>query len=61
MRIQMNNVDFSYGGGKQILHDINLDLDGPGLYCIIGPNGVGKSTMIKCMNKLLTPNSGSVM
>ncbi len=60
MRIQMEDVSFSYSGGKQILHDINLDLDGPGLYCIIGPNGVGKSTMIKCMNKLLTPTSGKV-
>ncbi len=61
MRIQMQNVNFSYRGGQQILHDIKLDLDGPGLYCIIGPNGVGKSTMIKCMNKLLTPDSGTVL
>lgn len=61
MRIQMENVNFGYGHGAQILHDINLDLNGPGLYCVIGPNGVGKSTMIKCMNKLLTPESGRVL
>lgn len=43
-----------------MLHDINLDLDAPGLVCIIGPNGVGKSTMVKCINKLLTPSKGTI-
>lgn len=36
-------------------------MDGPGLYCIIGPNGVGKSTLIKCINKILRPTSGKVL
>jgi iron complex transport system ATP-binding protein len=59
MRIDIENLNAGYGE-KQILHDINLTLDGPGLTCIIGPNGVGKSTLIKCLNKLLTPTSGTV-
>lgn len=60
MRIQMDGVGFGYSGGPAVLRDVNLDLEGPGLYCIIGPNGVGKSTLIKCMNKLLRPTSGIV-
>ncbi len=59
MRIDIDNMDAGYGD-KKILHEIDLHLEGPGLTCIIGPNGVGKSTMIKCMNKLLTPQSGTV-
>ena len=59
MKIDIENMDAGYGD-KKILHDINLHLEGPGLTCIIGPNGVGKSTLIKCMNKLLTPTSGTV-
>jgi iron complex transport system ATP-binding protein len=59
MRIDIENMDAGYGD-KKILHGIDLHLEGPGLTCIIGPNGVGKSTMIKCMNKLLTPTSGTV-
>ncbi|MCQ2078452.1 MAG: ABC transporter ATP-binding protein [archaeon] len=61
MRIQMQNVNFGYTHDNLILHDINLDREGPGLYCIIGPNGVGKSTMIKCINRLLHPSSGTVL
>lgn len=60
MRIEIKHMDAGYGD-KKILHDINLVLDGPGLYCIIGPNGVGKSTLIKCFNRLLTPQSGEVL
>lgn len=53
-------MSFSYDRSHKILDNINLDLEGPGLMCILGPNGVGKSTMIKCMNKLLRPSSGAV-
>lgn len=58
--IKAESVCFSYGDAP-ILKDIDLEFDGPGLYCIIGPNGVGKSTLIKCMNGLLEPTSGRVM
>ena len=43
-----------------VLQNVDMDLDGPGLVCIIGPNGVGKSTLVKCMNGLLKPTSGKV-
>lgn len=53
-------MDYSYKSGSPILHGIDLLIDEPGLLCIIGPNGVGKSTMVKCMNKLLVPTKGTV-
>ena len=43
MKVQFENVNFGYTPDELILHDINMELEGPGLYCIIGPNGVGKS------------------
>lgn len=59
-RLTVNCLDFSYGGDVPVIKGIDLSFDGPGLYCIIGPNGVGKSTLVKCMNRLLNPSSGSV-
>ncbi len=52
-------MDAGYGKNR-ILDGIDLHLEGPGLTCIIGPNGVGKSTLVKCMNKLLEPTAGKV-
>lgn len=60
MRITMQGVEFGYFS-TPVLKDINLDLNGPQMISIIGPNGVGKSTLIHCINKLLSPNVGTVL
>ena len=60
MEVKIEHLDFSYSEKVKTLIDINLDLKGEGLYCIIGPNGVGKSTLVKCINNLLTPTSGKI-
>lgn len=60
MKLEIQDLDYSYRGGIDVLHGIDLELDGSGLTCIVGPNGVGKSTLIKCMNGLLKPTSGSI-
>lgn len=60
MKIDFNDVCFGYKADAPVLHNIDLHLEGPGLYCIIGPNGVGKSTLIRCMNGLIKPTSGTV-
>lgn len=59
MDIRINDVTFSYSS-VPVLRDINLELEGPGFVSILGPNGVGKSTLIHCINKILEPSSGSV-
>ncbi len=60
--LSMENVEFSYGkNGKLTLNNITIDIRNPQLISIIGPNGVGKSTLIHCMNKILEPTGGVVM
>ncbi len=58
--IEMTDVTFGYKSTKTILHDISFTIDKPEFVCIVGPNGVGKSTLIKCMNGLLKPSTGIV-
>lgn len=59
MRIRINDMGFSYGDFP-ILNNINLDLEGSQLVSIVGPNGVGKSTLVGCICGLLQPQRGSI-
>lgn len=60
MTIEVKNLNYSYPNGKEVLKDISFTISEPGLYCILGPNGVGKSTLVKCIDKLLEPSSGTI-
>jgi len=48
-------------GDIRIWKDINLDIHEPGLVAILGPNGVGKSTFMYTINKILEPTDGRVL
>ncbi|MDO5861336.1 MAG: ABC transporter ATP-binding protein [Thermoplasmata archaeon] len=61
MKVELRNVGFGYSPEQQVLQDINLVLDEPGLVCIIGPNGVGKSTLVKMLCKIIHPTSGEIL
>lgn len=61
MELELKGVTFGYSKDKPVIRDIDLRLNEPGLVCIIGPNGVGKSTLIKCVNKLVTPTEGEIL
>ncbi len=49
-----------YAPGKPVLKDISLTVEGRGLTAIIGPSGTGKSTLIRCINRLVNPTSGAI-
>lgn len=61
MGIVIENLNFGYTPEKNVLSDISIRIEEPGLYCIIGPNGVGKSTLVRCISKLLQPTSGKIL
>lgn len=48
-------------GNKQILKDVNLTIPRGKIIGLLGKNGMGKSTLIKLINDLLTPTSGEVL
>jgi phosphonate transport system ATP-binding protein len=50
-----------YVAGKPVLRDISLTIAGDGITAIIGPSGTGKSTLIRCINRLVAPSSGRIV
>lgn len=49
-----------YSADRPIVKDITFNIDRPEFLCVIGPNGVGKSTLIRCINGLIKPTEGEV-
>jgi len=60
MMLSVCGVRFSYNG-HPVLRDVDFRLDRGELLAILGPNGVGKTTLLKCMNAILRPGGGSVL
>ena len=46
---------------KQVLNNINLSIPKGKIIGLLGKNGMGKTTLIKLINDLLTPTSGEVL
>ena len=57
--MSLKDVHCGYGE-REILSGITFELDEPGFVCIIGPNGVGKSTLVKLIDGIIKPTSGTV-
>ena len=61
MEIQLKGLEFGYDSNVNVLKGVDFVFDKPEFICIMGPNGVGKSTLIHCMNKILKPTGGTVL
>ena len=48
-------------GRTEVLRDISTDIHEGEVVCIIGPSGGGKSTFLRCLNKLEAPSAGTVI
>lgn len=58
--LNVRNLSFAYNEDKIILDDISLDVQKGEVLGILGPNGTGKTTFIKCLNQILKPTNGTV-
>jgi len=58
--IEIENLDFRFDGGRRVLEEVNLKVAEGDFASVIGPNGGGKTTLIKLILGLLTPSAGTV-
>ena len=59
--MEIRNISFHYRGAPAVLRDVSFDLEPGKFLAILGNNGVGKSTLLKCFNHILKPDSGAVV
>ncbi|XP_061686930.1 ATP-binding cassette sub-family F member 1 isoform X2 [Syngnathoides biaculeatus] len=56
----LHSVDFSYEGQKPLFKNVDFGIDMDSRICIVGPNGVGKSTLLLLLNGKLNPTKGEM-
>ena len=50
--IEVDDVNFSYLPGKEVLRDISMEVNKGEVTAFIGPSGCGKSTLLRCLNRM---------
>jgi osmoprotectant transport system ATP-binding protein len=59
--IEFHDVSFRRNGGPPVLDHFSLDVQPGEVVALVGRSGAGKTTLIKLVNRLLVPDSGSVV
>jgi len=60
MILEVANAGYTYPRGPEIFSNISFSLAEHEVLCILGPNGIGKSTLIRCLANLYRLRSGSI-
>ncbi len=58
--LKLEKINFSYKKNRQILKDISFDVKDGEMIAVLGPNGCGKSTLIKCILNIVKLNEGCI-
>jgi branched-chain amino acid transport system ATP-binding protein len=57
--LEIRNLSVNYGKA-QVLHDVNLSVEKEEIVTILGPNGTGKTVLLRTISGLLKPAEGSI-
>ena len=58
--IEFQNVSFAYAQDRQVLHDVDLQIEPNQIVALVGGTGAGKSTLLSLVPRFYDPTSGSV-
>ena len=59
--MEVKNLSYHYKGCPEVLKDVSFAMQPGQFLAILGNNGVGKSTLLKCFNHILKPDAGEVL
>jgi energy-coupling factor transport system ATP-binding protein len=57
----MRDLNFHYRGGTDVFRNVNVMLEPGRAYRLFGPNGVGKTTLLKILVGVLVPSAGQIL
>ena len=60
MELKINNLSFSYSREKIVLKDVSFAVEQGEVLGVLGTNGTGKTTLLKCINNILQPTVGDI-
>jgi iron complex transport system ATP-binding protein len=58
--LTVKDLRFYYHPDRMILRNISLELSSSDIMCLLGPNGTGKTTLLRCILSLNRPRGGSI-
>ncbi len=59
--LKLKHLSKAYVAGTPVLQDVSLEISARGVTAIIGASGTGKSTLIRCINRLVEPTAGEIL
>jgi ATP-binding cassette subfamily B protein len=59
--VLLRNVSFTYPNGKEVLHNVNINLEKGKTYAFVGPTGGGKTTAASLLSRLYDSTKGSIL
>jgi zinc transport system ATP-binding protein len=61
LAIQLSRVRFGYGPGNDVLHDVDVQIERGEFVAVAGPNGGGKTTLVRLLLGLERPSAGRAL
>ncbi len=59
--VHLSGISYAYPAGSDVFRNISIRVEKGEIFSILGPNGTGKSTLLKCIAGLIPPQTGSVL
>ncbi len=60
-KIEISGLSYAYSGFGELFNDVSFTIKTGEIICILGPNGIGKTTLLNCIANLIVPTKGKIL